>query len=146
MAARTTRHSRVRRRRRRPTGIWLTTVVLVHLFVVVIHGRAHAGAHVPLSRPASLFVYVVILAGPLAGLALTQLNVGLGGRIIAVTMAGALVFGVANHFIAAGPDHVGHVEAQWQLAFGLTAVALALTEATGIWLGVAMARTEGRRS
>jgi hypothetical protein len=49
---------------------WLTAAVLVHLAISIIHGRAHVGAHVPLSPEANLFVFIVILAGPLIGLAL----------------------------------------------------------------------------
>jgi hypothetical protein len=39
-----------------PTRVWLTVTILAHLVVLVIHGNAHAGAHVSLSREAVLFV------------------------------------------------------------------------------------------
>ena len=48
---------------------WLIAAVLVHLLISVVHGLAHARAQVPLSRAANLFVFIVILAGPLIGLA-----------------------------------------------------------------------------
>ena len=54
-----------------PERRWLTAAVLLHLVVSIVHGTAHAGAHVPLSPAANLFVFTVILAGPLVGLALT---------------------------------------------------------------------------
>jgi FtsH-binding integral membrane protein len=82
---------------------WLTAAVLVHLLVSVVHGMAHAQANVPLSRLANLFVFVVILAGPLVGLALTWPAERLGSWLIAVTMAGSLVFGLVNHFVFGQP-------------------------------------------
>jgi len=48
---------------------WMATTVLVQSAVSMIHGAAHAGANVPMSPAANLFVFVVILAGPLIGLA-----------------------------------------------------------------------------
>ena len=51
---------------------WLIVVVLAHLVVATVHGAAHAQARVPLSPEANLFVFIVILAGPLIGLALTS--------------------------------------------------------------------------
>jgi hypothetical protein len=76
---------------RRSTWAWLTAAVLAHLVVSFVHGAAHAQANVPLSLAANLFVYIVILAGPLIGLALTWRAERIGSWLIAVTMAGALV-------------------------------------------------------
>ncbi len=67
---------------------WLIAAILVHLVISMVHGAAHAQAHVPLSRAGSLFVFVVILAGPLVGLALTWPAERLGNWLIALTMAG----------------------------------------------------------
>src|SRR6476659_3022310 len=53
-----------------PRNRWLTAAVLSHLAISLVHGAAHAGAEVPLSPAANLFVYIVILAGPIVGLAL----------------------------------------------------------------------------
>ena len=55
---------------RQSAWVWLTAAVLVHLVVSIVHGAAHSEAHVPLSRAADLFVFGVIVAGPLVGLAL----------------------------------------------------------------------------
>ena len=85
---------------------WLIVVVLIHLAVSMIHGAAHAGAHVALSQAGSLFVFIVILIGPLAGLALTWPASRMGSWIIAITMAGSFVFGLVNHFLIVGDDHV----------------------------------------
>src|SRR4029077_5082074 len=79
----------------------------------------------------TLFVYIVILAGPLAGLALSRWRPQAGAALVALTMTGALVFGVVNHFIIPGSDHVTHVAREWQSLFAATAALLALLEAAG---------------
>ena len=119
---------------------WLTAAVLSHLAISFVHGAAHAGAVVPLSPAANLFVYIVILAGPIVGLALSRLGWRIGNWVIAITMAASLVFGVVNHFLLASPDHVSHVAQQWRTLFATTAVLLALTEAVGSVLAIRLAR------
>ena len=123
-----------------PSSRWLTAAVLLHLAISFVHGAAHAGADVPLSPAANLFVYIVILAGPILGLALTRLAWRIGNWVIAITMAASLVFGVVNHFLLASPDHVSHVAQQWRTLFATTAVLLALTEAVGSVLAIRLAR------
>ena len=114
----------------------MVTAVLVHLSISLVHGAAHNGAHVDLMPAANLFVFVVILAGPLIGLLLSWRFGRLGGIIVAVTLAGALVFGVANHFVLESPDHVMRVDERWRLLFGTTAVLLAVTELLGVGLAI----------
>jgi hypothetical protein len=126
--------------RTRPVPTWLATLVAAHLAISIAHGAAHTGAHVPLSRAASLFVYVVILAGPLVGLALVWPAERLGAWIVALTMTASLGFGVANHFVLNSPDHVSHVDPAWRMMFATTAALLALTEALGAGLAVRLAR------
>jgi len=118
----------------------MAAAVLVHLFISMAHGAAHTGAQVLLSTAGNLFVYIVILAGPLVGLALSWRAVRLGSLIVALTMAGALLFGVVNHFVLDSPDHVRHVEEQWRMLFGATAVLLAITEALSVGLAVRLVR------
>ena len=84
----------------------MAATVLVHLLVSMIHGAAHAWASVPMSQAANLFVFVVILAGPLIGLGLSFRTKLYGGVVVALTMAAALVFGVVNHFLIDSPDHI----------------------------------------
>lgn len=122
---------------------WLAAAVLAHLVVSIVHGVAHTRADVPLSQAAALFVYLVILAGPLIGLALTWPAGRIGSWLIAATMAGSLVFGFVNHFVFASPDHVAHVDQQWRPLFATTAVLLVVTEALGFVLAIRFAR-EGK--
>ena len=47
----------------------MAAAVLAHLLISMVHGAAHTGARILMSPAANLFVFVVILAGPLVGLA-----------------------------------------------------------------------------
>jgi hypothetical protein len=118
----------------------LAAVVLAHLIVSMAHGAAHSGAQVLLSRSAHLFVYIIILAGPLVGLALSWRNERLGSLVVGLTLAGSLVFGLVNHFVMDSPDHVSRVDAQWRTLFGTTAALLAITELLGLGLAIRLVR------
>jgi hypothetical protein len=124
---------------------WLTAVVLAHLAISFVHGQAHAGSHIQLSLAANIFVYLVILAGPLIGLALTWPAERIGNWVIAVTMAASLVFGVVNHFVVVSADHVAYVDPRWRLLFATSAVLLAVTETIGSALAIRSIR-EGSAS
>jgi len=119
---------------------WLAAIILAHLFVSIAHGAAHTGAHVPLSRAANLFVFIVVLAGPLVGLALTWAAARIGSWLIAITMAASLAFGCINHFVLASPDHVAHVDKLWRPFFTVTAILLAVTEGLASALAIYLAR------
>jgi len=121
-------------------GQALAAVVLTHLAISVVHGQAHAGAQVPLPFAGTLFVYIIILAGPLIGLGFFRWRPREGAWIVAASMSGALVFGLINHFIIDGPDHVAHVAAEWRTLFGVTAALLVVCEAAGTAVGIWAAR------
>jgi hypothetical protein len=120
--------------------IILAAVVVLHLLVSLVHGWAHGTAGVSGSGPSMAFVVIVIIAGPLVGLALMWKNAVAGARIIGVTMAASLVFGLVNHFIIASPDRIDYVVAHTQTVFEVTAVLLVLTEAAGAVLGFSYGR------
>jgi hypothetical protein len=127
-------------RKRSTTWSWLSAIIVAHLVISLVHGAAHAQAHVPLSRAASLFVFIVILAGPLIGLGLTWPAERVGGWLVAVTMAGSLVFGVVNHFVIPSPDHVAHVSREWRPLFATTAALLAVTEVLALRFALRLVR------
>jgi hypothetical protein len=124
------------KRRTNRARFLLVTFVLSHAAVTVIHGVAHELAHVPVSAMAQLYIVLVIIAGPLVGLWLAGRYPAFGGWLVALTLAGSLVFGLVNHFVIPGVDHVTHVDAQWRWLFGLSAGLLVVTEATGSGMGV----------
>jgi hypothetical protein len=114
-------------------------VVAVHLAVVLVHGAAHQRLGVDLDPWQNVFVWVVILIGPLVALGLVHLpgQRKRGFGLLAITMAGSLLFGVYFHFIKESSDHVGHREHDaWGLVFTISAVLLAVIEALGCWIGL----------
>lgn len=123
----------------------LAGVVLLHLIVTVIHGSAHNGAAVEQGPAAMAFIFLVIIAGPLVGLAWMWVNPHRGARLIGITMAASLLFGLINHFIIPGADRVDHVATAWRSLFASTAVMLVFIEAAGAVLGFAYGRSIERR-
>jgi hypothetical protein len=124
----------------------LAAVVLLHLAISLVHGRAHAGAQIFLPLAGSLFVYIVILGGPLVGLALARWRPQAGAWIVAASLGGAVVFGLVNHFVIAGADHVASVPPEWRTLFGATAALLVASEVAGVATGVWYALRHVRRS
>src|SRR3954471_18331277 len=108
-------------RRTKRIDAWLAAAVLLHFAVTVAHGSAHDGGHVGLGRAAGLFVLMVIVLAPLAGLLLAVRSPKVGGVLVAVSMAAALVFGLVNHFVLISPDHISQVVPEWRTLFSTTA-------------------------
>lgn len=120
------------RRRRSTSETVLAYIVIFHLGLSAIHGLAHARAKVFLSSASTLFVLIVILIAPIAGLLIQRfVHPHAGALIIALSLAGAFLFGVANHFLIHGADHVSQIAQPQRALFGLTAACLALTEFFG---------------
>jgi hypothetical protein len=125
----------------------LAALVLGHLAICMVHGFAHSRAGVALSPLQMSFVFSVILAGPVLGLAVQFLAwPRLGAWMIAATLAGALAFGLVNHFLLPGADHVSHVSGPWAPLFGVTAALLFVTETAGLALAVSSAARAPRRA
>jgi len=115
-----------------------TAIVLAHLLIAIPHGIAHTNLHIGLSDLQNLFVLLVINVCPLIAMALLWTRYQRAGIVLlSLSMGASLLFGVWNHFVVNGPDHVAEVApgAMGHL-FQLTAVLLALTEAVGAWLGL----------
>jgi hypothetical protein len=107
--------------------------VLIHLGVSLLHGYAHSELKVDLSSWQWYYVLGVITVAPLLGLALLwtkQRRVGL--IVLAVSMAGSLIFGAYYHYVFISPDHVSHLPpGDAQGLFRMTAALLAMTELVG---------------
>ena len=94
---------------------------------------------VELSAPQQAFVALVIVAAPLVSLALYWTRAReTAAVILAVSMLGALFFGLYYHFVEISPDHVSHLpEGAAQPLFIITALLLvpaeALAAAFGVW-------------
>ena len=117
-----------------------TWVVWLHVLVVILHAVAHIGAHVlPASFFDNTFVVVVIMMAPVGALFLlkyTQLT-WLGALLLFLSMLGALLYGLVNHFLLAGADNATDMSpGVWQLPFLVTSYLLLILEVAGSVVGV----------
>jgi hypothetical protein len=102
---------------------------------------AHVRLAIGLDAFQQWFVVIVITAAPLfAAYLVWKGRSRSGGALLAILMAGALVFGVYFHFVLPGPDHVAHfnlpISFEMRDIFDLTAVLLALFECLGVLAGL----------
>jgi glucose dehydrogenase len=112
-------------------------LILAHLAVSMIHGRAHQGAMVALTMFGTIYVIVVITVAPLVACALLLFRrAQAGALLLALSMLGSLVFGVWYHFLSATNDNVAAVHGPWHSTFLWTAVALASIEFVGVIFGI----------
>jgi hypothetical protein len=119
-------------KRRQALDGLLILVVLAHLAVTVLHGRAHTGAAVPMSSAANFFIIAAIVVAPLLGaVVLWFFSTQAGAWLLALSLGASFMFGVVNHFVLESPDHVARIASDWKGLFTVTAVLLALTEALG---------------
>lgn len=114
----------------------LLAVLGAHLAAGVAHGSTHAAVPVPLSAWQTAVVAGTTFVGPVAGVLLDRREHPLGLPLFVASMAGALAFGGVFHFLVENPDHVGAIPAgRWQLPFGASAVAVAVTDGLGVVVG-----------
>ena len=119
-------------------NVTASLIVMVHRLALFIHGNAHLHLHIDTQRWQSAFIAVVIFLGPVVATALlwTRLEKA-GAALMAVTMAGAFVFGAINHFVLPGSDNVLEMQlGQWaESLFVVSAIGLGLIEAGGMAWG-----------
>ena len=115
-------------------------VVWLHVLVAILHALAHIGAHI---LPASFFDYafivIVIMIAPVVALFLLN-NAPisrLGALLLFLSMLGALLYGLVNHFLLPGADNATHMSpGVWQLPFLVTSYLLLILEAAGSVIGL----------
>jgi hypothetical protein len=124
-----------------------TWVVWLHVLVAILHALAHIGAHI---LPASFFDYafivVVIMIAPVVALfllnnaptcSINRHSTRLGALLLFLSMLGALLYGLVNHFLLPGADNATHMSpGVWHLPFLLTSYLLLILEAAGSVIGV----------
>lgn len=117
---------------------YVTAIVIAHLLVNIAHGLAHQGLRVALAPPDLIFVIMVVLISPLLAMGLLWTAAKLLGlMLLSLSMFGSFLFGLYQHFLAMGPDHVrSQPPSPWGLAFVLTAYGLLITEVIGTYVGV----------
>ena len=123
---------------RRSIVLLSTVSVLAHLMVSIVHGRAHEHLAVGLSNWQKIYVLTVIVIAPLMAMLLIWTRLARPGlALLAISMAGSLIFGVAYHYVVISPDHVSHIPpGDAQGLFRTTALLLVLTELFGVVVGL----------
>ncbi|HUJ30266.1 MAG TPA: hypothetical protein VLY23_03230 [Candidatus Acidoferrum sp.] len=126
-------------------------IIFTHLALSIAHGLAHGHLSIALTISQKIFVVAVTLAAPLvAGWLIWRRRLRLGGALLAISMAGALAFGVYYHFIAPGPDNVNQANpaapANWRSLFEDTAMDLALLEGLGTVAGIVLVAKSARQN
>jgi hypothetical protein len=88
------------------------------------------------------FIAVVIYAAPVvAAVLLWTTYRATGAWLLVASMAGSLVFGLLYHFLVPGADNVfAQPPGTWRAAFVVTAVLLSSLQATGVLVGLGVAR------
>ena len=123
-------------------------LILIHNFVVsALHGWAHQAAMVTLDTFAYVYVLLVITLAPIfAGVLLFTRLRRAGALLLAISMFGSFVFGFWYHFLSATSDNVAHVQGPWHSTFLWTAVALAVIELAGTFVGLWVYRQSSTQS
>jgi len=124
--------------------MWIVTViVLAHLVVNFLHGRAHTELAVGLSSWQQFYVIAVILLAPLVALLLSWTrHVRVGVWLLLGSMLASLIFGLCYHYIVLSNDHVAHLPpGEARGLFRVTAMLLVLTEIIGVAVAAAAVRT-----
>ena len=118
-------------------SVYGTLMVVAHAAVNAVHGYTHVVLGVLMSREANVFIVAVIMLAPvLAAVLLWTTRRRAGAWLLSASMAGALLFGVYNHFVAVSEDHIWHVPyGSGRATFQITAVLLALIELGGCVIG-----------
>ena len=127
----------------RPKFIWLVTiVVLAHLVINLLHGRAHTDLGVGLTTWQYIFVMTVILLAPLVAIVLSWTRYARAGLwLLFISMLSSLIFGFCYHYIIISNDHVAHLPAgDARGMFRMTALLLLITEALGVILAAIAVR------
>jgi len=126
----------------------VTIVVLSHLVVNVLHGRAHTELGVALTTWQQFYVVTVILVAPLVALLLSWTRYARAGLwLLLASMLGSLIFGACYHYIIVSSDHVAHLPpGEARGLFRVTALLLLVTEALGVVVAAMAVRTSFKRN
>jgi len=114
-----------------------TLAVGIHGIIAALHGAAHSDLGIQMTAAENAFINIVIVAAPVVAAVLLWTRLARAGAILlAISMAGALLFGGYHHYVAISPDHVAHLPAgNLQGQFRATAALLIVSEAFGVGVG-----------
>ena len=108
-----------------------TLAVVLATLAQMAHGAYHDEARVPLVAWQWAYVVAVVFVAPIvAAVLLWGRFRTVGAWLLLASMGGSLLFGLAYHFVVAGPDNVFTNDAG--APFAVTAVLVALSETFGV--------------
>ena len=111
---------------------WIIWLVAVHFVVVIAHGTAHFVLGIVPPPLDSAFITFVIGLLPLIALPFVLRESRAAMVILTFAFAAAWLYGMANHFIIEGADHVAGLDhGAWPAIFTVTGILLLLLEAAG---------------
>lgn len=127
-------------------AIWL---VALHVAVVIPHSAAHFALGIVPSAIDTAFIVLVIVIAPIVALPFVLRGSRAGIGLLTLAMAASWLYGMVNHFIIEGADHVtGLDQGAWQATFTVTGLLLLIVEAVGTlfaaWLFWRMSRSGPR--
>jgi hypothetical protein len=122
----------------RKLALYGTLAAVLATIAHVLHGISHVEHQVPLAAWQWAYViFVVFLAPVVAAMLLWTRMRRVGAWLLLASMVGALIFGLAFHFLVSGPNNVFTLNpGAAREAFRFPAVLVALSEALGCVAGV----------
>jgi len=119
-------------------ALYGTLAAVLATIAHVLHGISHVEHQVPLAAWQWAYViFVVFLAPVVAAMLLWTRMQRVGAWLFLASMAGALIFNLAFHFLVSGPDNVFTLNpGAAREAFRFSAVLVALSEALGCVAGI----------
>jgi hypothetical protein len=118
----------------------LAILVVMNFVIVVIHSAAHFALGIVPGFADSAFIIAVIVVGPLIPLRFLPSGSRSSVVALAALLLASFVYGVSNHFILAGADHIAiDPSSPWTLVFVATAILLAALEPAGAAIAVVVA-------
>jgi hypothetical protein len=122
----------------RKLALYGTLAAVLATIAHVLHGLSHVKYQVPLAAWQRAYViFVVFLAPVVAAMLLWTRMWRVGAWLLLASMPGALIFGLAFHFLVSGPNNVFTLNpGAAREAFRFSAVLVALSEALGCVVGV----------
>lgn len=91
-------------------AIIVTIFLLIHHAIAIMHGNVHTEIPVILSSFQNLFVTIVMVLLPVLAVILAWTRYAkIGFLLLAICMAGSLIFDVYHHYILVSPDNIAHL-------------------------------------
>ena len=132
----------------RKVALYGTLAAVLATLAHVLHGISHVEHPVSLAMWQWVYVIFVIFLVPVVAAVLLWTRLSrVGAGLFLASMAGALIFGLAFHFLVSGPDNVftlspGAGRKAFRFSAGLVALTEALGYVAGVWVLSKLPRSE----